>query len=68
MRNGNGTWCSTHMFLHRAGKGGGRGGATDSHQVAVGAAALSGGSQLRQGGGLVSVEWGPLCCSLKPLS
>lgn len=49
MRNGNGTWCSTHMFLHRAGKGGGRGGATDSHQVAVGAAALSGGSQLRQG-------------------
>ena len=46
----------------------GGGGATDSHQVAVGAAALSGGSQLRQGGGLVSVEWGPLCCSLKPLS
>lgn len=26
VRNGNGTWCSTHMFLHRAGKGGGRGG------------------------------------------
>lgn len=38
----------TCFYTERERVGGG-GGATDSHQVAVGAAALSGGSQLRQG-------------------
>ena len=56
----------TCFYIERERVGGG--GATDSHQVAVGAAALSGGSQLRQGVVWFLLSGGPLCCSLKPLS